>query len=197
MKKFVSVLLLAVSLQASLTTESQAGLILAGSANGGAVDSIGSAALVTGLVSMAVGYGIGCDRTETTYRREPVYGYDRFGRRVRIGWRRVESSRCVVWNGNPTASTLMWTGLGLVVLDTEVSQDRDALDSTLREALPFVDSVDAIHALSNIAREKAMAVFAKGSDTALVSLTESEVRGALSEIALTDTEMQSAIDALK
>lgn len=198
MKKIVSLVLLAASLQSLAPSESQAGIILSAiGASGSALDVVGGAAVVGGLVSGSIGYAIGCDKSVTHYRREPVYGTDRWGRRRIIGYRRVETTECVVWNGNPTASTLMWTALGLIVLDAEVSQDKDALDSTLRSTFPFIDDFETIEALGNLARDKAAPIFADGKDTAIVSLTEAEVLPSLSRSALTKTQIQIVVDALK
>ncbi len=198
MKKILSVVLLAASLQAAVPTQqAEAGLILAAAIGGDAGNSVGSAFIGTGLVSMVVGYAVGCDRSETTYHREPVYVIDRYGRRIRTGWRRVETTRCVVWNGNSTASTLLWAGLGAIILDNEVNATGDALDSSLQENLPFVESKEVRANLANTILKKAAPVFAAGHDTAIISLTADETREALSDAILTDAEMETAINLMK
>ena len=200
MKKILSFVLLAASLQASMPTESQAGLILGAAIGGNAGGNVASVFVGGGVLSMLVGYAVGCDRSETHVRMVPVYEMrrDRYGRmvRVRVGTRREETTTCVVWNGNSTATTLLWAGLGAVILDNEVNAKGDALDAALTEKLSFLES-DSLKSLAKTIRTAAAPVFAAGHDTAIVSLTEAQTREALSEAVLTDEELQTTIDLMK
>ncbi len=199
MKKFLTLTLLATALPFALTLQhASAGVIIGTAIGGDAGNTLRSAAIITGVISMGAGQVIGCDRMETTYRREPVYITSPRGHRVRTSsTRRVESSQCVAWNGSSAASVLQWTGLAVLILDQELNATGDALDTSLAEQLPFIESKEVRSNLAQMIRAKAAPTFAAGHDTAIVSLTAEETREAMSELVLTDAELAYTINLLK